>query len=294
MDLSMLVGAIVGAVIGYGTNWLAIKMLFRPLKPIKIGNFTLPFTPGIIPKRQNKLAVAIGEMIGNHLFTKEDMQQMLLCEEIENEVVKKILMLLRCEDTVKKFCLDNIEQEMYEEKRENLEIWISEQIKNGLLEAGIGEIIALEGGNIIREKVSGSMLKMFVTDGLIRSIVEPLGSQVEDYLQEHGNEKIIPVVEKRVKELEEKQIKDVISNIVTNEEELENKIKEIYRKFILNYVGQLLEKFDIVKNVEEKIRQMNVLELEKIILQVMKKELGAIVNLGALIGLVLGSLNIIL
>lgn len=294
MDLSMLVGPIVGAVIGYGTNWLAIKMLFRPLKPIKIGNFTLPFTPGIIPKRQNKLAVAIGEMIGNHLFTKEDMQQMLLCEEIENEVVKKILMLLRSEDTVKKFCLDNIEQEMYEEKRENLEIWISEQIKNGLLEAGIGEIIALEGGNIIREKVIGSMLKMFVTDGLIRSIVEPLGSQVEDYLQEHGNEKIIPVVEKRVKELEEKQIKDVISNIVTNEEELENKIKEIYRKFILNYVGQLLEKFDIVKNVEEKIRQMNVLELEKIILQVMKKELGAIVNLGALIGLVLGSLNIIL
>lgn len=294
MDLSMLVGPIVGAVIGYGTNWLAIKMLFRPLKPIKIGNFTLPFTPGIIPKRQNKLAVAIGEMIGNHLFTKEDMQQMLLCEEIENEVVKKILMLLRSEDTVKKFCLDNIEREIYEEKRENLEIWISEQIKNGLLEAGIGEIIALEGGNIIREKVSGSMLKMFVTDGLIRSIVEPLGSQVEDYLQEHGNEKIIPVVEKRVKELEEKQIKDVISNIVTNEEELENKIKEIYRKFILNYVGQLLEKFDIVKNVEEKIRQMNVLELEKIILQVMKKELGAIVNLGALIGLVLGSLNIIL
>ena len=203
-------------------------------------------------------------------------------------------MLLRSEDTLKKFCLDNIEQEMYEEKRENLEIWISEQIKNGLLEAGIGEIIALEGGNIIREKVSGSMLKMFVTDGLIRSIVEPLGSQVEDYLQEHGNEKIIPVVEKRVKELEEKQIKDVISNIVTNEEELEDKIKEIYRKFILNYVGQLLEKFDIVKNVEEKIRQMNVLELEKIILQVMKKELGAIVNLGALIGLVLGSLNIIL
>ncbi len=294
MDLSMLVGPIVGAVIGYGTNWLAIKMLFRPLKSIKIGNFTVPFTPGIIPKRQNKLAVAIGEMIGNHLFTKEDMQQMLLCEEIENEVVKKILMLLRSEDTVKKFCLDNIEQEMYEEKRENLEIWISEQIKNGLLEAGIGEIIALEGGNIIREKVSGSMLKMFVTDGLIRSIVEPLGSQVEDYLQEHGNEKIIPVVEKRVKELEEKQIKDVISNIVTNEEELEDKIKEIYRKFILNYVGQLLEKFDIVKNVEEKIRQMNVLELEKIILQVMKKELGAIVNLGALIGLVLGSLNIIL
>ena len=44
-------GPIIGGVIGYCTNWLAIKMLFRPYNEIKIRGRVLPFTPGIIPKR---------------------------------------------------------------------------------------------------------------------------------------------------------------------------------------------------------------------------------------------------
>ena len=46
--------------------------------------------------------------------------------------------------------------------------------------------------------------------------------------------------------------------------------------------------------VEEKINEMEVLELEKLLLSIMKKELGAIVNLGALIGVILGSLNLVI
>ena len=46
--------------------------------------------------------------------------------------------------------------------------------------------------------------------------------------------------------------------------------------------------------VEEKIRDMDVAKLEALILSVMKKELNAIVNLGALIGLVIGLLNLLI
>ena len=42
--LEIIAGPAIGAVIGYCTNYIAVKMLFRPLKPIKIGNRTLPFT----------------------------------------------------------------------------------------------------------------------------------------------------------------------------------------------------------------------------------------------------------
>ena len=52
--LEIIAGPAIGAVIGYCTNYIAVKMLFRPLKPIKIGNRTLPFTPGIIPKGQGE------------------------------------------------------------------------------------------------------------------------------------------------------------------------------------------------------------------------------------------------
>ena len=72
MSLNMIAGPLVGALIGYCTNYIAVKMLFRPLKPVKIGNYTLPFTPGIIPKGKSRLAKAMGQAIGDTLLTKEE------------------------------------------------------------------------------------------------------------------------------------------------------------------------------------------------------------------------------
>ena len=37
------------AAIGYFTNYIAIKMLFRPRKELRIGSWRVPFTPGVIP-----------------------------------------------------------------------------------------------------------------------------------------------------------------------------------------------------------------------------------------------------
>ena len=45
MNYVLFIRPLIGSAIGYVTNWIAVKMLFRPLKPIKIGNFVLPFTP---------------------------------------------------------------------------------------------------------------------------------------------------------------------------------------------------------------------------------------------------------
>ena len=52
MDYSLIIRPLIGAAIGYVTNWIAVKMLFFPLNPVKIGKFTLPFTPGVIPKNK--------------------------------------------------------------------------------------------------------------------------------------------------------------------------------------------------------------------------------------------------
>jgi len=38
MDLTIIAGPLIGAVIGYFTNYLAVKMLFRPRREIKIGS----------------------------------------------------------------------------------------------------------------------------------------------------------------------------------------------------------------------------------------------------------------
>ncbi|MDR0302848.1 MAG: DUF445 family protein, partial [Treponema sp.] len=51
-----MVPPIAGAIIGFVTNVVAIRMLFRPLKEIRFLGARLPFTPGILPKQRQKLA----------------------------------------------------------------------------------------------------------------------------------------------------------------------------------------------------------------------------------------------
>lgn len=293
MNLSILSGPIIGAIIGYGTNWLAIKMLFRPVNPVKIGEFTLPFTPGIIPKRKESLAKAIGEMVGNYLFTREDMQKMLLSEEIENTIISRVMTVFESETNIKDVICNLVSEEEYVQGRESLKLMLSEKIRDGLLKVGISELIVTEGKSAIKSKVTG-MLKMFVTDGLIDSIVQPMGVEIEKYIKEHLQEKIIPIVENEMKNLESKSMKEWMEELDFSVEKMQMTIKDIYEEFVLNYVSTIVEKMDIAKVVESKINEMEVLELEKLILSVMKKELSAIVNLGALIGVILGSLNVII
>lgn len=90
MFVTFLINAVVGAFIGFITNYLAIKMLFKPDKPIYIGRFRLPFTPGIIPKEKVRLAKSIGKVVGNKLLTGDVIEKALKDEEIILAVDKLI------------------------------------------------------------------------------------------------------------------------------------------------------------------------------------------------------------
>ena len=62
---------LIGAIIGYRTNYIAVRMLFRPRNEIKVLGHTLPFTPGAIPKNKPRLAKAIGEVVETTFFGEE-------------------------------------------------------------------------------------------------------------------------------------------------------------------------------------------------------------------------------
>lgn len=67
---------LIGGIIGYFTNDLAIKMLFRPYRPIYLGGRKLPFTPGLIPSNQERLAKRISDTIMGSLLTPEELQNL--------------------------------------------------------------------------------------------------------------------------------------------------------------------------------------------------------------------------
>lgn len=68
----LLLPPILGALIGYVTNALAIRMLFRPLtRKYLFGKIPIPLTPGVIPRQREKLAHSIARMVSRNLFNPE-------------------------------------------------------------------------------------------------------------------------------------------------------------------------------------------------------------------------------
>ncbi|MFB2876991.1 DUF445 domain-containing protein [Floridanema aerugineum] len=84
---------ILGAIIGYFTNDIAIKMLFRPYKAKYIGKQRLPFTPGLIPANQERLAKRISDTIMGSLLTPEELQN-LARRLLETERVQGVILWL--------------------------------------------------------------------------------------------------------------------------------------------------------------------------------------------------------
>jgi hypothetical protein len=81
---------LVGAVIGFITNVIAIRMLFRPLKEIRFFGHRLPFTPGLLPRQRHKLADSIGAMVERELLTPEIIRARLQREDVKETVKNSI------------------------------------------------------------------------------------------------------------------------------------------------------------------------------------------------------------
>lgn len=101
IKLALIVG--IGAMIGWITNYVAIKMLFRPYKEINFGLFKIQ---GLIPKRKHEIAVSIADTVQKELISLKDVTSSLDGEELEirmGNMIDKILDAKLEGELVKKF-----------------------------------------------------------------------------------------------------------------------------------------------------------------------------------------------
>lgn len=102
--------ALIGALIGGITNYLAIKMLFKPHRALYIGKWRLPFTPGLIPKRRSDLARSLGKTVVDHLLTPKGMQERVIDEGFQMKVntwaKRELFRFLRSERTPRQLLSD--------------------------------------------------------------------------------------------------------------------------------------------------------------------------------------------
>ncbi|NLK20657.1 MAG: DUF445 family protein [Epulopiscium sp.] len=84
------ISPIAGSVIGYFTNWLAIKMLFKPHEEKRVLGIKVPFTPGLIPKEKDKIAKKIGVTVGEHLLSEDAIVKILIEERTVESIHNRI------------------------------------------------------------------------------------------------------------------------------------------------------------------------------------------------------------
>lgn len=297
MNYSIIIRPLIGAAIGYITNWIAVKMMFRPLSPVKIGKFTLPFTPGIIPKNKSRIAEAIGQTISQNLLTEETIKSALLSEEMKLKLKEKIIdnlnTLSESEITSRELISEYVDETSYNICLNNINEKLTDSIFETIVNYNIGKIIAEQIELSAREKLKGTIIGVFGGNSIIASISETTVLKVNDYINKNGKELIGNMVNTEINKYENIKISELATSIANSDINLVEEIMKIYENIIIQKIPNIILTLNISKIVEDKINSMDILEVEKLILNIMKKELNALVNLGALIGLVLGFLNLL-
>lgn len=296
MTLNMIIGPLVGAVIGYCTNYIAVKMLFRPLGPKYIGKYKVPFTPGIIPKGRERLAKAVGQAVGGTLLTEKSLRETLLSDDIKNKVGAEALAFLRSKENDQTSIEDElakyIGEDRLNEKAYNACQVLTDKIYNKVDQMNVGNVIADQVITAVKQKVQGGLAAMMLNDQLLNSFAEPIASKVNDYFRENGRTVIYDKILIEKEEVFHKEIGDVAKYVTDFEINIEKIAITAYENLVTQKLSVALDTINFNKIVEDKISEMDVLEVEELIMSVMKKELNAIVNLGALIGFILGIIMI--
>lgn len=85
--IRLIVLILIGGMIGYFTNKLAIKMLFRPVNPVKFLGLTIQ---GVFPRRKDKIAKSLAEIIERDLLSQDVLMDELLNEENKASIKEMI------------------------------------------------------------------------------------------------------------------------------------------------------------------------------------------------------------
>lgn len=283
---------LIGAVIGYCTNYIAVKMLFRPRNEIKVLGHTLPFTPGAIPKNKPRLAKAIGEVVETTFFGEETISAQFLSGEAEDNAVAQ--MVRGMDRPISDLGISVLgSEEKYEKGLDRLSEILSQQLLQSLRS---GETIRMVSDTVIDKLVDqfrGGMLGMFITDSFVESAKQMVEAGIQGEIEDKGEEFLNWMVRSQMDTWSRDTLSEIAFEAGYSDERVERILRKAYRGAVKSAVPALIDRINVSGMIEEKVNDMSNEQLEELVLSVMKRELNLIVNLGALIGLILGCLNLL-
>lgn len=295
MNIEFLTAPLVGAVIGYITNDLAIRMLFHPYKAVYIGKFKLPFTPGIIPKEQHRIAKSLGNVISDMLLDEETLTNTLLSDEVIKtleDYIDEYISKFKTDTRSINECLnEKLSEKEVAEAEEKIADKLSDAIESYAVNKDIGEMISKVFLEKFAEQKNGAVSKFIlpILEGNIKVfITDSVNSFVKDNIKQYSLE----FISEKIEDIKSKQLCEITVSNEAGLKQIKAKLISTYKVLVENQLSRILKALKINEIVENKIMSFEAAQLEEMIFGIMKKELKTVVNIGAILGLLIGFVNV--
>lgn len=161
-------------------------------------------------------------------------------------------------------------------------------------ELDLEKILMEQCMEVIDQKIGDNPMLRLMSGSVVAGLSAPLTQQISTFLNGRGKEIIAEKLRLQWEEWEQDSPLELAEQMGFSQDQLEHKLQEAYESMVAQVIPLLLDKLNIQGIVEEKIASMSNEELEKLVLTAMKKELSLIVNLGAVIGFVLGCVQLLI
>lgn len=290
-----------GGIIGAFTNYIAIKMMFRPYSEKRLFGFVVPFTPGIIPKRQNDLAKAIGRVVSDNLVDADGISKVLLSDEtigkLESKIDEMIHSLQTNENSLRVFFSNYAGEERVENLIKRVNDNLVSKIDGIVSDEKIGLTIAASAMSALDERIGdgfmGMITKNALADTIKDKITPKLANLINDVMRGDGRKMILSIVDDEIDRFANGSVASWAAGMSDEKiESLKRDVVKLYSEKVNVELPRLLRTIDISKIVEDKIQSMDMPTVERLVLDVANNELYMLVWLGGLLGAIIGVANI--
>jgi len=306
MIILVCIPPVAGAIIGFVTNAIAIKMLFRPLKEIRLFGIRAPFTPGILPRQRKRLAQSIGGMVERELLTPEILRQRLGRDDVREKVKRTLSLFTENFVNNSPNKLLSVHEKLISEKLlaaikkmypvfsvSVMDFLHRREIRCELESRGriLLRNIFLKLNTFQRFFLSAAQYDLTLQEKM-PEIIEDLTNNIENLLHDEKVKKILTETAAasfcRMLVNQDEKIGSLLNISQENKTQFDNFLFDKLMNEADGQIENILKSINVKALVSDRIDSLDMLRVEKIILDVMADQFKWINIFGAILGFMIG------
>ena len=266
IGLTYIARPLIGAVIGYITNDIAIRMLFRPRRAKYIFGFRLPFTPGLIPKEKARIAASIGEAVSKNLMNREVLEKTLLSDDITGKLAAAfddfVAGLKTNTEPVGQLLARYLAPADTEALRSEIVSSLADRINHAVVAADLGPEIASMAIGHVADKLRGGVPGILGADKLVATLIGPieklLAKHISEMVEANSRQMAASLIDEQTAAFMDMPVNSLVDRHQRHIAFVRGRLLSVYRRAVAEQLPKAMEAVDISNMIEQRINEMDV------------------------------------